>query len=93
MFYLRKVENENNRVSNQCLGDNYKIRWHGGDVDSEKFLEECKIHFDWMKESDMKDIIQIVTNHNGSESFPIFKGNKGNYIMTENGNTFEKLLS
>lgn len=80
MFILRKIEKE--ATENIIIGDSYEV----GRLGSVIFDEFIAINGDWCKGSELKCVIE--TPHD--DGIPIFRHEEA-YIMTENGQTFEKL--
>lgn len=90
MFYLRKISKESNTESNVALGKNYVVENENsfnGD-----FMAQKKKVLDWMRNDKeaLNSVFALVYDTTG-RAIPIFHSSH-NYIVTENGNTYAKIV-
>lgn len=92
MFYLRKIDKESRVVSNHGLGDTYMTE-HKDVINNCEGLGTFEKKVDkvceWMQDSVKARVYALVYDEHGKVT-PIFY-ESDNYIMTENGKTFERL--
>lgn len=86
MFYLRKVNKETRMCSNSTIGENYSTIHK--DLHQKEF-EECLQKMDWIGKEKLKNIYKFVSDSKG-KLIPLNCNNEY-YVVTENGNTYEKL--
>ena len=80
MYTLRVIE-QDGRVSNQNLGDNYSVTHKATCKEYEKLAITATTN---------ERTYAIIVGNDGKVVFPLFD-NKNYFVMTENGKTFEKL--
>lgn len=87
MFYLRKIDKENKRESNSCLGKTYVYEHKDTCENWEDIVDKI---LDWMSDEAKKTCFGYVCDENGNAT-PLFNSSD-NYIVVDSGKTYSKLL-
>lgn len=86
-FYLREVKKDTRQTSNITLGDNYTVTRRDT---TEQIFSDMLDRMEWMMEEAKDRTFAIVSDENG-QFHPLFQNND-NYIVTERGSTYERIM-